>query len=109
MDGRSAMTVNKLIEEIVKNAQWYADKFDVKVDKEFAAYNLVKEIGQFAEARLISEDKSIPGKRLSAEGAKDRMTQELVDIIAMSIINANLYDIDIEQAITEKWINKTGS
>ena len=103
------MTLNTLIEEINKNAQWYADKFDVDVDKEFAAMNLVKEIGQFAEARLINQGKSIPSKKLDAAAAKDRMTQELVDIIALAIINANLYDIDIEKAIDEKWIQKTGS
>jgi NTP pyrophosphatase (non-canonical NTP hydrolase) len=103
------MTVKEMIKEISKNADWYAAKFDVEVDKEFAAYNLVKEIGQFAEARLISEGKSIPGERLSKEDAKDRMSQELVDIIALAIINANLYDIDIESALTEKWIKKTGS
>ena len=103
------MTINQLIKEITKNAEWYANKFDVKVDKEFAAYSLVKEIGQVAEARLINQGKSIPSKRLNTEDAKERMTQELVDIIAMAIINADLYDIDIEKAIRQKWINKTGS
>ena len=102
------MLVSELIKEIVKNAEWYANKFDVKVDKEFAAYSLVKEIGQFAEARLISQGKSTR-KNLNKEDAKERMTQELVDIIAMAIINANLYDIDIEKSLEEKWINKTGT
>ncbi|MDD7986338.1 hypothetical protein PQO01_15420 [Lentisphaera marina] len=101
------MTLNELISEICRNADWYADKFKVKVDKEFAALNLVKEIGQFAEARLIEQ--GISTKKLNAADAKDRMTQELVDIIALAIINADLYDIDLEKAITEKWINKTGS
>ena len=103
------MTVSKLVDEIAKNAEWYANKFDVKVDKEFAAYSLVKEIGQFAEARLINTGKSIPSKRLNEQDAKERMTQELVDIIAMAIINADLYDIDIEKALKEKWVQKTGS
>lgn len=101
------MTLNYLIEEINKNADWYAKKFNVTVDKEFAALNLVKEIGQFAEARLIEQ--GISSKKLDAEDAKDRMTQELVDIIALAIINANQYDIDIQQAIKAKWIDKTGS
>ena len=101
------MTIQELIKEINKNAEWYANKFNVKVDKEFAALNLVKEIGQFAEARLIEQ--GIATKKLDQEAAKDRMTQELVDIIALAIINANQYDIDLEKAIIEKWINKTGS
>jgi NTP pyrophosphatase (non-canonical NTP hydrolase) len=101
------MTIENLIQEILKNADWYAQKFGVKVDKQFAALNLVKEIGQFAEARLIEE--GISAKKLNGAEAKDRMTQELVDIIALAIINANLYDIDIEQALQEKWIDKTGS
>ena len=101
------MTVQELITEINKNADWYAYKFNVKVDKEFAALNLVKEIGQFAEARLIEQ--GLATKKLDACAAKDRMTQELVDIMALAIINANLYDIDLEKAIAEKWIKKTGS
>ena len=101
------MTLKYLIEEIAKNADWYADKFEVKVDKEFAALNLVKEIGQFAEARLIEQ--GISHQKVGAEEAKDRMTQELIDIIALAIINTGLYDIDIEQAFKEKWLDKTGS
>jgi NTP pyrophosphatase (non-canonical NTP hydrolase) len=101
------MNLNELITEICRNADWYADKFKVQVDKEFAALNLVKEIGQFAEARLIEQ--GISTKKLNAEEAKDRMTQELVDIIALAIINADLYEIDLEKALKEKWINKTGT
>ena len=101
------MTVQDLIREINKNADWYAKKFNVKVDKEFAALNLVKEIGQFAEARLIEQ--GIATRKLNDVAAKDRMTQELVDIIALAIINADLYDIDLERSIREKWIDKTGS
>ena len=101
------MTIQDLIREINKNADWYAEKFNVKVDKEFAALNLVKEIGQFAEARLIEQ--GIATRKLDAAAAKDRMTQELVDIIALAIINADLYDIDLEKSIREKWIDKTGS
>ncbi|EDM26559.1 hypothetical protein LNTAR_02087 [Lentisphaera araneosa HTCC2155] len=101
------MTVQELIKEICRNADWYADKFKVSVDKEFAALNLVKEIGQFAEARLIEQ--GISTKKLNAAEAKDRMTQELVDIMALAIINADLYDIDLEKALREKWIDKTGS
>jgi NTP pyrophosphatase (non-canonical NTP hydrolase) len=37
------------------------------------------------------------------------MTQELVDIMALAIINADLYDIDLEKALREKWIDKTGT
>ena len=91
MSLEAVMTVKELIYEICKNADWYADKFNVTVDKEFAALNLVKEIGQFAEARLIEQ--GIATKKLSDEAAKDRMTQELVDIMALTIINADLYDI----------------
>ena len=101
------MTLDKLISEICKNADWYANKFNVKVDKEFAALNLVKEIGQFAEARLI--DRGIATEKLNEEEAKDRMTQELVDIMALVIINADLYGIDLEKAFKEKWIDKTGT
>ncbi|WDE99015.1 hypothetical protein PQO03_14350 [Lentisphaera profundi] len=101
------MTLNELILEICRNADWYAEKFQVKVDKEFAALSLVKEIGQFAEARMIEQGIAI--KKLNDVESKDRMTQELVDIIALAIINADLHKIDLEKALKDKWIKKTGS
>ena len=103
------MEVKELISAIVKNGEWYGKKFDVEIDKDFAAYNLVKEIGQFAEATLIDQKRVMDSKKLDPVAVKDLMTQELVDIVALAIINADLHGIDLEKGLMDKWINKTGS
>ena len=103
------MEVRALSEAIVANAAWYEEKFDVEVDVHFAAYNLIKEIGQFADSILISQGRTKASERTDAATAKDKITQELVDIIALAMINADLYDIDIESEIKKRWVDKTGA
>ncbi len=98
------MEMKTLIAEIVKNAQWYEKKHDVEIDVHFAAYNLIKEIGQFADSILIQQGRAKASSRVDAVDAKEKVTQELVDIVALAIINADLYDIDIEAALLEKWM-----
>ena len=73
----------------------------------FAAYNLIKEIGQFADAMLIHQGKVRKDKKMDKAGAKDRIAQELVDIVCLALINARIHDIDIEQQIVDKWVKKT--
>jgi NTP pyrophosphatase (non-canonical NTP hydrolase) len=34
------------------------------------------------------------------------LADELADIIGLAIINADLFGIDLEKAIKEKWLNK---
>ena len=103
------MDLRKLAREIVKNAQWYEQKHGVEVDEHFAAYNLIKEIGQFADSILLSQGKVKQSRRLEPGEVKDRLSQELVDIIALALINADLYDIDIDAEIKSRWIARTGT
>ena len=103
------MDFDQLADHIMANAKWYAAKHDVSVDMHFASYNLIKEIGQFADAMLIHQGKVRHDKMLDDDAAKDRLAQELVDIVCLAIINAKLHNIDIKQHIIDKWVRKTGS
>ena len=103
------MELQTLANEIVKNAEWYEQKHGVEIDEDFAAYSLIKEIGQFADSILLSQGKIKQSRRVAPGEAKDRLSQELVDIIALALINADLYEIDIEAEIRKRWVEKTGS
>ena len=100
------MEFKTLIESIVKNGESYEKHFDVEIDMDFAAYSLIKEIGQFADSILLSRGNVKADKRVGDAEAKDRLTQELVDIVALAIINADVFDVDLEKGLVEKWIKK---
>ena len=103
------MDFNTIAAEIVRNSEWYAKKHEVDIDEHFAAYQLIKEIGHFADAVLVAQGRVRVGRRVDPATAKDQLTQELVDTVALALINAHLYGIDIEKGLRERWLAKTGS
>ena len=101
------MEFNTLRQHIIDNAAWYERKHDVDIDLHFAAYSLMKEMGQFADAMLVRQGKIRAERRVDDASAKDHLTQQLVDIVCLALINADVHDIDLETAITHKrWIEK---
>ena len=103
------MEFHEVATAIVRNGDWYAKKHDVDIDEHFAAYQLIKEIGQFADAIMQAQGRVRADQRVDASTAKDDLTQELVDIVALALLNAHLYGIDIEDGLRQRWIAKTGS
>ncbi len=63
-------------------------------------------MGAYAQAVIVHNKKSKPEKYVSEEEAKKRLGEELADIIGMAIINADLFGIDIQKSIKEKWLIK---
>lgn len=91
---------------VVKNGERYGKKFGITIDKEFCNLKLMEELGEFAEAVLTHAKKSRLEKTLPEEEAKQRLAHELADILGMTIVTASVYDIDLEEALQEKWMQK---
>jgi len=100
------MELQDLQKKIIQNAERYGHKFSIKIDKEFCILKLIEEIGELAEAILTYEKKSRPEKLTSNKNSKSQIAKELADILGMTIVTANNFDIDLEEALNEKWINK---
>jgi len=100
------MTFEEMQSSILKVAETYGERFNVKIDHDFAVLKLFEEVGEYAQAVIVHNKKSKPGKFISEEEAKKRLGEELADIIGMVIINADLFGIDIQKAIKEKWLTK---
>ena len=100
------MTFDELQSGILQVAAVYSERFKVKIDHEFAVLKLFGEIGEYAQAVIVHEKKSKPEKYISEEEAKKHLGEELADIIGMAIINADLFGIDIQEAIKEKWLKR---
>jgi NTP pyrophosphatase (non-canonical NTP hydrolase) len=101
------MTFGELQKGILKVAKLYSERFGVTIDQDFVLLKLVEEVGEYAQAVLVHRKKSKPEKHVSENESKKLIANELADIIGLAIINANLFDIDLENTIKEKWLNKT--
>lgn len=100
------MTFKEIQNGILEVARVYGQRFNVNIDQDFAILKLYEEVGEFAQAVLIHKKKSKPEKYRSEKETKEKLGEELADIISMAIVNANLFGIDIERAIKEKWLDK---
>ena len=101
------MTFEELQKGILKVAEVYSERFGIIIDQDFALLKLVEEVGEYSQAVLVHRKKSKPEKHVSENESKKLIAKELADIIGLAIMNANLFDIDLENAIKEKWLNKT--
>jgi len=93
-------------QKVIKNAKNYSKAYNIKIDEDFALFKLYEEVGELAQAVLIHRRKSRPEKYLPKQASKRELAKELADILGMVIINANLFNIDLEEAINKKWITK---
>jgi NTP pyrophosphatase (non-canonical NTP hydrolase) len=100
------MDFKKLQQKVVKNAQDYGTRHNVKIDEEFALIKLFEEVGEFAQAILVHRKKCRTEKLVPEAVSKKELSKELADIVGMAIVNAYLLNIDLEDAIDKKWINK---
>lgn len=100
------MEFKKLQKGVLDNAKKYSKRYKVKIDKEFAVLKLYEEVGEFSQALLIHNKKSRPEKHLPAKKSKKELAKELADVAGMVMVIADLFGIDLEEAIEKKWITK---
>jgi len=100
------MDFQELQNKVMKNAINYGEKNNIKINEDFALLKLYEEVGEFAQAILIHRKNCRPEKYLSVQRSKEEVAKELADVLGMVMVNAQLLDIDLEEAINKKWINK---
>ncbi len=100
------MEFKKVEEGIVKNAMEYGEKYNVKIDEDFALLKLYEEVGELSQAVLIHRKKSRPEKYLNTDASLKEVADELADVLGMVIVNAHLFGVDLEEAVNRKWINR---
>lgn len=100
------MDFKELQQKVIKNAIEYGKRHNVKIDEEFALIKLFEEIGEFAQAILIHRKKCRAKKLVPEDVSKKELSKELADVVGMAIVNAHLLNIDLEDAVDKKWINK---
>jgi len=101
------MEFKDLSKKVVENAVSYGEKYNVQIDEDFAVLKLYEEVGEFAQALLIHRKKSRPEKHVTEEVSRNELAKELADVVGMAIVIANLFGIDLEEALDKKWITKS--
>lgn len=100
------MELKELQQKIVQNVKNYGKNYSIDVNEEFAFMKLIEEVGEFAQAKIIHDKKSRPEKFLPEAESKQNLANELADVVGVSIYMAELLDIDLEQALKDKWIER---
>ena len=100
------MTFDEIKNGILEVARVYGERFNVNIDQDFAILKLYEEVGEYAQAVLIHRKKSKPEKFKSESETKEKLGEELSDIIGLAIVNADLFGIDLEKTIKQKWLNR---
>lgn len=100
------MEFKEIQEKVMETAINYGKEYNIKIDEDFALLKLYEEVGELSQAVLIYRKQSRPEKYVSEEKSKNEIAKELADVLGMIIVNANLLNIDLEDAINKKWITR---
>lgn len=100
------MDFKELQEKVVANAINYWKKYNVVIDQDFSLLKLYEELWEYSQAVLIHRKKSRPEKFLPENESKEEVAKELADVVWMAIVNAHVFWIDLEEALSKKWIKK---
>ena len=103
------MEFKEIQKKAIENAINYCKKFNIEIDEDWALFKLYEEVGELAQSVLIHRKKCRPEKYIPKEKSKEELAQELADVLGMIMVNAYLLDIDLEEAIIKKWINREKS
>lgn len=100
------MEFKELEEKIIEIGRLYDKRHGVKVDENFALLKLQEEVGELAEAVLIYRNQCRAHKKIDSREAKKNLANELADVIGVTINIAHLFDIEMSEALNDKWLSK---
>ncbi len=78
----------------------------IKLDDDYLVLKIGEEVGELMQAYLVYKKRCRPEKYLSSEQAEINFVKELADVIGLVFSIASVLNIDLEEAITKKWITK---
>ena len=100
------MEFKDIEKKVVETAKDYGEKYNIKMDEDFAILKFQEEFGEFIKSYVIHKKKCRPEKYLSEEKSKEELSKELADVVGSAMFSAHLLGIDLEDAINKKWINR---
>lgn len=87
--------------QIVDVANIYADRCDIRRDRDWYLLKLQEEVGELVNAHLIRTSRS--RRKLSDEDATQKISDEIADVFAQLVLYAKNEGIDLPRALERKW------
>lgn len=105
------MRLNELAQQIEKVSTLYAKRFSINRDSDWFLLKLGEEFGELSKAYLMLTNRTrIPtndDEPLRSEpSAQEKIAEELADVICHAMLIANHFDINLEEVIAKKWLDK---
>ncbi|MCA9352290.1 pyrophosphatase [Patescibacteria group bacterium] len=97
------MDLKKLQSDVFEVMKGYASDSEYLLDTDFAMKKLAEEFGEFNQAVLIHEKKCRKVKWVSEETSKKNLAGELADLLGILLLTAELFGIDMEKEMLDKW------
>ena len=96
------MDLKEISEQLGKVSDIYAEKFKIRRDDDWFILKIQEELGELSSVYLKLTQRARIGHDTPAELEKN-LRDEIADVIAMTLLFAKHRDIDVEQALKEKW------
>ena len=100
------MNLDEIQTLISANAERYAKKHGVTIDREFLFLKLMEESGELAEAMLIHEGQCRTRKKVDQAEANLQLENELADVLGTVLLMASVFDVDVLSALDRKTLQK---
>ena len=96
------MNLNEISEQLGKVSDIYAEKFDIRRDDDWFVLKIQEELGELTAAYLKLTQRARTGSDSHAD-LNENLKDEIADVVAMTLLFAKHRNIDVEQAIKDKW------
>lgn len=100
------MELKELQDQVTKIFLANLKRDDIKLSNDYLVMKLTEELGEFVQSVIIHKRDCRPQKYLSPEESKKEMAKELSDVLGLVLVIANTFDLNIEEALTKKWITR---
>lgn len=101
-----SMELAKLQKQIPQIFSLYLGRHGIQMDDDYVMLKIGEEMGELIQAYLIHKKRCRKVKHVSSEESKKELAKELSDVFCLVIVIADRLNIDLEEAVTKKWITR---
>lgn len=100
------MELKKIQKQVAEVFLGHLKNDKIALSDDYLILKIGEEVGELMQAYLVYKKRCRPEKYFSKEMAEIGFAKELADVIGLVFAIATVLDIDLEEAITKKWISK---
>lgn len=96
------MNLNEVTSKLVQVSDIYAKRFQIERDDDWYVLKIQEELGELVSSYLKLTKRARVGED-SNEILQTNLKEEIADVLAMTLLFAKHKNIDVEQAVKDKW------